>query len=135
MRDQTQPAKEIENTFPIDRLCKSIDDLCNIVRRQQSRITVDVNEYNYTFNDTTLRVSPRSRNAIHITGLVAVASSNATVTVGPHVIPFTTAQSPLNLRNLSWVINADDIRQITQTTIGSMALEIFGEEYGDVGVL
>jgi len=112
---------------------KTLSD--NIVKMQQQNIIKDVNEYAYSFNDTKLFVNARSRGSIKVTGLLATFTSNAVITVGSHSIIVPVAQSPFAIGGLVWVINQDEVRQITQAAIGQMSLELFGEEYGDVGVL
>jgi len=117
----------------LDRSITSLSD--NIVRLQQRNIVVDVNEYAYTFNDTSLLVNARSRGAIKVTGILAVFTSNVIIKVGNHIFSVPAAQSPFAIGGLVWVINQDELRGMSQATQGAMSLEIFGEEYGDVGVL
>ena len=127
-------------THNIDSMISNLNDTMkvladNLVTTQQKNIVIDVNEYNTTMNDTSLIVNARSRSAVKITGLLAIFTSNAVITIGNHVIPVPLAQSPFAIGGMTWVINADEVRKITQVAQGSMMLELFGEEYGDVGVM
>lgn len=136
MPSKTNPASSVEDM--IEGLRHNIDDVSrNLVIMQQKRIPVLVNEYNSSPADTVLRIPPRSRGSIVIKSIVAQYTSNATVTIGPHNLFLTTANSPspYSIGGLAWIINQDELRQISQASSGFLSLELFGEEIGDVGVL
>lgn len=118
------------------KLNSSISDLnCNLVKMSQKKIPVYYNAYNSTNSDVSLRVKPNIRNAVMVTSLVATCTSNATLQIKDHLIPITSAQSPVNLHGLRWIVNEGDFVGITQTTTGAMSMEIFGEDLGDTGVM
>jgi hypothetical protein len=100
-----------------------------------ARIPAYVFEMAYQPSATSVTCSPQTRNMERITGILAVVPSGSTGTVilGQAIIPVVSGLN--NLTGIGFLLNASDVRNLTITQAGTLALYLFGEQlplYGKI---
>jgi hypothetical protein len=94
---------------------------------QFKKLPSTVDERSYLQSAASLTLQPQSRNLELITSMLAqVTSGPATLTIGDRVLPL--PQGVTYWNGLSWFVTYEQVRSITQATVGVLSLELMGHE-------